>query len=146
MHDPANPPLVAPDVPIPTEGFVVTMLLIVSDIARSRNFYRDVFDAKVMREGEPSVLRLANTWLIINTGGGPTDDKPDVIAAPPQSAHVLTGSLNIRVADVYACYDLWRSRGAQFLTEPKVHQAEIRCYIRDPDGYLIEVGQTTSIP
>ena len=146
MFDPANPPLVAPDVPIPTEGFVVTTLLIVSDIARSRNFYRGVFDAKVLRDGEPSVLRLANTWLIINTGGGPTDDKPDVIAAPPQSAQVLTGALNIRVADVYACYELWRSRGAQFLTEPKVHQAEIRCYIRDPDGYLIEVGQSTSIP
>jgi len=40
-------------------------------------------------------------------------------------------------------YDLWVSRGAQFITEPKVHATELRCYMRDPDGYLIEVGQTT---
>src|SRR5215471_9068554 len=35
------------------------------------------------------------------------------------------------------------ARGAQFLTPPKQHQYEKRCYIRDPDGHLIEVGQTT---
>jgi len=40
--------------------------------------------------------------------------------------------------------DLWSPRGAKFITEPKVHASEIRCYIRDPDGYLIEVGQTTT--
>jgi hypothetical protein len=34
-------------------------------------------------------------------------------------------------------------RGARFVTEPKVHARELRCYMRDPDGYLIEVGQTT---
>jgi catechol 2,3-dioxygenase-like lactoylglutathione lyase family enzyme len=53
-------------------------------------------------------------------------------------------ALNLRVADVHAYYDLWRSRGAEFLTEPKVHVGETRCYIRDPDGYLIEVGQMTA--
>ncbi len=40
-------------------------------------------------------------------------------------------------------YAEWSARGAQFLTPPKQHQYEIRCYIRDPDGHLIEVGQTT---
>jgi hypothetical protein len=40
-------------------------------------------------------------------------------------------------------YTEWSARGAQFLTPPKQHQYEIRCYIRDPDGHLIEVGQTT---
>jgi hypothetical protein len=29
------------------------------------------------------------------------------------------------------------------LTPPKQHRYETRCYIRDPDGHLIEVGQTT---
>jgi hypothetical protein len=71
----------------------------------------------VLREGEPTLLRLGNIWLTINIGGGPTDDKPD--------------------------YDVWSSRGAKFITEPKVHARELRCYMRDPDGYLIEVGQTT---
>lgn len=145
-YDTANPPLREPDAPLPLKGFVVTTLLIVSDVARSREYYQRVFDAKVLLDGEPSILRLANTWLIINRGGGPTDDKPSVTAAPPADPNRLGIAMNVRVADVHACYELWRSRGAQFLTEPKVHEFEIRCYIRDPDGYLIEVGQTTELP
>lgn len=129
--------------PLPKKGFVVTTLLIVKDVARSRRFYEKVFSAEVVDDGEPVVLRLANTWLLINRGGGPTDDKPTVTAAPPADPDRLSIALNLRVADIRACYDLWRSRGAKFLTEPKVHESEIRCYIRDPDGYLIEVGQTT---
>ena len=50
--------------------------------------------------------------------------------------------MNIRVADIQECYGLWRSRGAEFLTEPKDKYGETRCYIRDPDGYIIEVGQS----
>jgi len=126
--------------------FLVTVTLIAADVARSAAFYRDVFGATVLREGEPTFLRLANTWVIINVGGGPTDDKPEVTAAPPQDPDVLSIFMNLRVADIDRCYELWRSRGAHFITEPKVHAAEKRCFIRDPDGYLIEVGQTTTTP
>jgi lactoylglutathione lyase len=131
--------------PLPAKGFVVTILLIVKDVARSRQFYERVFEAQVIEENDPAVLRLANTWLLINSGGGPTDDKPTVTAAPPTDLNRLGIAMNLRVADIKACYELWRSRGAKFLTEPKVHASdgEIRCYMRDPDGYLIEVGQTT---
>ena len=122
---------------------IATITLIVDDTARSTAFYRDVLGGTVISEGQPTFVRLANIWLTINRGGGPTDDKPSVNAAPPSERDVLSGFLNLRVADIRACYELWRSRGARFLTEPKVHQAEIRCYMRDPDGYLIEVGQTT---
>lgn len=135
----------AKGLPAPSEGLVVTHLLIVADQDRSREFYRRVMGAEVVRERDPVMLRLANSWLILNTGGGPTDDKPDVIAAPPQSAHVLTSALNIRVADVATVYREWRARGADFLTEPKDHGQEIRCYLKDPDGHLIEVGQSTGI-
>jgi len=123
--------------------FLVTVTLIVNDIGRSVAFYRDVFGATVLREGEPTFLRLGNIWLSINRGGGPSDDKPTVLASPPQQPDVLSSFINLRVADMARCYELWRSRGANFVTEPKVHPWEIRCYIRDPDGYLIEVGQTT---
>jgi len=123
--------------------FLVTVTLIVNDIGRSVAFYRDVFGAKVLREGEPTFLRLGNIWLSINRGGGPTDDKPTVIASPPQHPDVLSSFINLRVEDMARCYALWQSRGANFITEPKAHPWEIRCYIRDPDGYLIEVGQTT---
>jgi catechol 2,3-dioxygenase-like lactoylglutathione lyase family enzyme len=123
--------------------FVVTNTLIVQDVQRSVTFYRDVLGATVLREGEPTFLRLGNIWLTINVGGGPTDDKPEVIASPPRDRNVLSIFLNLRVTDIRRCYDLWTSRGAKFITEPKTHATELRCYMRDPDGYLIEVGQTT---
>jgi catechol 2,3-dioxygenase-like lactoylglutathione lyase family enzyme len=122
---------------------VVTNTLIVRDIQRSVAFYRDVLGATVLREGQPTFLRLGNIWLTINSGGGPTDDKPEVVASPPHDPNPLSIFLNLRVTDIRRYYDLWSSRGAKFITEPKVHATELRCYIRDPDGYFIEVGQTT---
>jgi len=44
-----------------------------------------------------------------------------------------------------AYYKLWKSRGAEFITEPIPKYGETRCYIRDPDGYIIEVGQSTDL-
>ena len=126
--------------------FVVTNTLIVADIPRSVAFYRDVLGATVLREGEPTFLQLGNVWLTINGGGGPTDDKPEVVASPPRDPNVLSIFLNLRVSDIRRYYELWSSRGAKFITEPKVHATELRCYMRDPDGYLIEVGQTTMTP
>jgi lactoylglutathione lyase len=126
--------------------FVVTNTIIVSDIKRSVAFYRDVLGATVLREGEPVFLRLGNIWLTINGGGGGTDDKPEVIASPPRDPNLISIFLNLRVNDIRRYYDLWRSRGAKFITEPKIHATELRCYMRDPDGYLIEVGQTTMTP
>jgi lactoylglutathione lyase len=123
--------------------FIVTNTIIARDIKRSVAFYRDVLGATVLRDGEPTFLRLANIWLTINGGGGGTDDKPDVIASPPHDPNVLSNFINLRVADIKRCHEVWSSRGAKFITEPKVHATEMRCYMRDPDGYLIEVGQTT---
>src|SRR5262249_30310287 len=96
--------------------FIATETLIVKDIARSVAFYRDVLGGKVLREGEPSILKLANTWIVINVGGGPTDDKPEVTATPPKALNDLSAFLNLRVEDIDACYQLWRSRGAKFVT------------------------------
>jgi lactoylglutathione lyase len=136
-------------IPTPVEPgleFVVTATLIVADVARSTAFYRDVLGAEVLRVGEPTFLRFGNVWLTINLGGGPTDDKPDVIATPLKNPKDLSFFLNLRVNDIHRFYERWRSRGATFITEPKVHASELRCYMRDPDGYLIEVGQTTFTP
>ncbi|MGH8101187.1 MAG: VOC family protein [Chthoniobacterales bacterium] len=102
--------------------FIATETLIVADIARSVAFYRDVLGATLLREGEPTLLRLKNTWIIINKGGGPTDDKPEVIASPPKDLNTLSSFLNLRVVDIEQCYELWRSRGARFITEPKFTQ------------------------
>ena len=129
--------------PAPKQGFVITNFLVVSDQDRSRDSYSRVFGAKVVRERDPVILRVANTWLILNVGGGPTDDKPTVTLSTPTDPNHTSAFMNIRVADIAHAYEEWSARGAQFLTEPKDHGFEIRAYIRDPDGHLIEVGQTT---
>ena len=130
--------------PAPQSGFVVTHFLVVSDQDRSREFYRSVFGATVLVERDPVIMRLANSWLILNVGGGPTDDKPTVTLTTPPDPDRTSAFLNIRVADIAAAYAEWSAKGAQFLTEPKQHAREIRAYIRDPDDHLIEVGQTTT--
>jgi hypothetical protein len=95
--------------------------------------------------GGLAYVALSNTWIIINVGGGPTDDKPEVTLETPRDLDRVSSFLNIRVKDIAAVYAEWSARGAHFLTAPKQHQYEIRCYIRDPDGYLTEVGQTTDL-
>jgi catechol 2,3-dioxygenase-like lactoylglutathione lyase family enzyme len=132
--------------PHPTSGFVTTHFIVVSDVERSRRFYTEVLGGESVRDGEPAYVALANSWIIINTGGGPTDDKPAVTLETPPDPGRTSAFLNLRVADVHALYELWSARGAQFLTPPKQRETEIRCYIRDPDGHLIEVGQTTRPP
>ena len=135
----------APDYFEPAGGAVLTQLLIVRDVDRSREFYERVLGATCVRERQPCVLRFHNGYIVLNTEGGPTDDKPDVQARAPLDSGTLGCAMNIRVTDVRAVYDEWRSRGGEFLTEPKDHGIEVRCYLRDPDGYLIEVGEGTGI-
>ena|SRR5437879_669524 len=133
------------DFPAPTEGFVITNFLVVTDQDRSRDFYQRVFDGKVLLERDPVIMKVANTWLILNEGGGPTDDKPTVTLQTPPDPDRISAFMNVRVADIAAAYRDWSAKGARFLTEPKDHGREIRAYIRDPDGHLIEVGQATGI-
>jgi lactoylglutathione lyase len=128
----------------PRDGFVVTHFLVVSDADQSRDYYRDVFGAVVVRDRDPVILQLANSWLILNTGGGPTDDKPSVTLTTPAYPDAVSAFLNLRVADIERAHREWSARGARFLTDPIDHGYEIRAYIRDPDGHLIEVGQARS--
>ena len=133
------------DFPAPKEGFLITHVLIVADQDRSREFYRSLLGGQVLLERDPVIMKVANTWLILNNGGGPTDDKPDVTLTTPADPRVTSAFLNVRVADIARVYEEWSARGAEFLTEPKDHGREIRAYIRDPDGHLIEVGQLTGL-
>jgi catechol 2,3-dioxygenase-like lactoylglutathione lyase family enzyme len=132
--------------PRPTEGIVLTHFVVSDDIARSRRFYTEVLGGEAVRDDEPSIVALANSWIIINTGGGPTDDKPTVTLETPPDPNRTSSFLNIRVADIAAVYEEWSARGADFLSPPIDRGAEVRCYLRDPDGHLIEVGQSTRQP
>jgi predicted enzyme related to lactoylglutathione lyase len=130
----------------PNDGFTVAHFLTVAEIERSVQFYEKVFGGRILSRGDesgaPGYIQIANTWLIVNVGGGPTPDKPSITLDVPNDRNAVSSFMNIRVADIHACYELWRSRGAEFITEPKEKYGETRCYIRDPDGHIIEVGQS----
>ena len=131
----------------PREGISIAHFLTVADVERSAHYYEKVFGARILTMGDgnaPPYLQLANIWMILNVGGGPTPDKPTVTLSVPDPNHI-NSFMNIRVADIQACYELWKSRGAEFITEPIPKYGETRCYIRDPDGYIIEVGQSTDL-
>src|SRR6202041_97395 len=128
----------------PKDGISIACFLTVTDINRSLDYYEKVFGAHILSRGDgnaPGYLQLANIWMIVNLGGGPTQDKPTVTLSVPDPNHI-NSFMNFRVADIHACYELWKSRGAEFITAPIPKHSEIRCYIRDPDGYITEVGQS----
>jgi catechol 2,3-dioxygenase-like lactoylglutathione lyase family enzyme len=124
----------------------VTHILVVADPARSRDFWVDVLGAEVYREygGTSVVLRFLGTWLLLVSGGGPTADKPAVVFAPPADPDRVSQAMTLRVADCQAAYLALRSRGAVFLTPPHDRGSEIRCFLRDPDGHLVEISQLKS--
>jgi catechol 2,3-dioxygenase-like lactoylglutathione lyase family enzyme len=112
-----------PDAPIAHEGFFVTHFFTVRDQEKSKDFYVRILGGKVIKP-----------------------ENPCYILETPSDLDTVNSFLNLRVADIWACYKDWREKGAFFLTEPlDNHGWERRCYMRDPDGYLIEVGQYTQM-
>jgi len=132
--------------PFPTDGMVLTHLLVVRDLDRAWQFYRDVLGATVYREygGTSCVLTFQGSWLLLVTGGGPTADKPTVTFAPPRDPDTVSHELTIRVPDCRAAYETLMARGADFLTPPVDWGGEIRCFFRDPDGHLLEISEVTA--
>jgi catechol 2,3-dioxygenase-like lactoylglutathione lyase family enzyme len=130
----------------PTEGMALTHLLIVSDLGRSVAFYRDVLGAELYREygGTSAVFTLLGNWLLLVTGGGPTEDKPTVTFAPPADRDVVNTEMIFRVPDCRGAFELLSGRGAEFLTPPVDHGYEIRAFFRDPDGHLFEISELKS--
>ncbi|MGK8466505.1 VOC family protein [Nocardia cyriacigeorgica] len=133
------------DWPVPTSGLLVTHFLTVRDVAVSRQFYADIFGGEVVLEENPAIVKVANSWIIMNPGGGPTPDKPDITLTPPEPGDPVSAFLNVRVADIAAFHAAASAKGARFLTDPIDRKAELRCYLQDPDGYLIEIGQATGM-
>jgi catechol 2,3-dioxygenase-like lactoylglutathione lyase family enzyme len=133
--------------PAPTEGFVLTYLVVSADVARSCRFYTEVLGGEpVVETDDFAIVAIANGWLTITAPGPPTSDKPTVTLEPPSDLERVSGFVNVRVADISAAHDQFRARGATFLTPPIDHGGEIRCYMRDPDNHLIEVGQVVTNP
>jgi catechol 2,3-dioxygenase-like lactoylglutathione lyase family enzyme len=133
-------------VTFPTDDVELTTILVVSDVAQARDFWRDVVGAVVYREygGTSCVLRLAGTWILLVTGGGPTEDKPEVTFAIAEDPRRVDHAFTMRVTDCHAAYDTLRARGATFLTPPVSSSWETRAFFRDPDGHLLEISEARS--
>lgn len=128
----------------PTTGVELRYLLVASDYARSLAFYRDVLGATLVRQISDllCLLRFGGAEILLTVGGGPSQDKPTVTFSPPTDPETVSSELNIRVPDCVAAYEVLRSRGAQFLTAPADWGYEVRAFLRDPDGHLIELTQS----
>lgn len=126
-------------------GIEATHILVVTDVERSRRFWVDVLGAAPYREygGTSAVLRFAGTWLLLVTGGGPTADKPGVTLMPPADPSSVSHAMTLRVADCRRAYETLLERGAAFLTPPYERGGETRCFLRDPDGHLVELSAVT---
>ena len=74
----------------PREGISIAHFLTVADVERSARYYEKVFGARILTMGDgnaPPYLQLANIWMILNVGGGPTPDKPTVTLSVPDPNH-----------------------------------------------------------
>ena len=127
----------------PAPGMELTHILVVGDLARAAAFYRGVLGAEPYREygGTSAVFSFQGAWLLLVTGGGPTEDKPSVTFAPPSDPDTVSHAMTIRVPDCRAAYETLRNRGAEFLTPPVESAWEIRAFFRDPDGHLLEISE-----
>ena len=140
------------ELPFPTTGMIATHFVVARDVEATARFYSEVLGGQLLIDGPriapgaPAFVKLANIWIIVNSGGGPTPDKPEVLLDVHLDPTRFDSFLNLRVADIQAAYGEWKRRGAEFLTPPlDNHGFEVRCYLRDPDGRIIEVGQATGI-
>ncbi len=91
----------------PREGFTVAHFLTVADIDLLLRFYETIFESRILSRGDgsgaPGYFQIANTWLIVNVGGGPTPDKPSVTLSVPPDPDAVSSFMNIRVADIRVC-------------------------------------------
>jgi catechol 2,3-dioxygenase-like lactoylglutathione lyase family enzyme len=128
----------------PTQEMELTHILVVADLDRAAAFYRDVLGAELIREygGSSAVFSFRGAWLLLVTGGAPTPDKPDVSFVTVDDQQRVSHAMTIRVPDCMEAYRALRGRGAVFLTPPVASAWEVRGFLRDPDGHLIEISQS----
>ncbi|MDA1001631.1 MAG: VOC family protein [bacterium] len=131
---------------------VLDIGLVVRDIEKSLAFYRDTLGMKPTRQ--------INLDTESARAGGVSKEGFDIQymqfgdvnlklisfpGAPPATSAGIDGASGYRyvtmwVKDIMATYKEWKSKGAEFLSEPIRRTPEIQMvFLRDPDGNLIEV-------
>jgi Glyoxalase/Bleomycin resistance protein/Dioxygenase superfamily len=128
MAEPA-PGIDFANLPTPCEGILVTLFITVRRVARSRDYYSRVLGGTVVMDENPCMVKLSNSWIIMNAGGPPTPDNPDISVVNYEPSNTPSMFMNLRVANIHACYEEWKTKRAEFVTPPIDRGAEIRCYM-----------------
>src|SRR6478735_301943 len=98
------------NLPTPADGILVTLFITVRKVARSRAFYSEVLGGTVVLPENPCMVKLAISWIIMNPGGPPTPDKPDISVVDYEPGADTSIFLNLRVADIEGCYEDWKTK------------------------------------
>jgi len=123
----------------------VAPLIVVGDLPRSLQFYEHVMGASRIAAGDSYArLALGVGELHLATHSDPTPDKPGItLAAPDPTSSIVHGEIVLGVRDCRAIYARLVARGAKFLSPPTTPPwgHELRAFLRDPDGHLIEISE-----
>lgn len=133
----------AADRPLDDQLVNTATMLVVRDLARSLAFYRDSLGFRVqMNRRTIALLERDGMLLYLVTESPPTRDKPGVTLAPPPEPERTPVNLVFRVRDARRAHADLERRGVLFLAPPTAPPwGGLRCFTRDPDGYLIEIEQ-----
>lgn len=131
----------------PFPGSELSVILVVSDLRKSHDFYINKLGAVLFREygGSTLVCNFLGTWLVLVTEGEPTADKPELSFKNSDDQSQVDHSFTIRVADCTNSYQILKELGVEFITSPYRWENELRCFFKDPDGHLFEISQVEGL-
>jgi len=130
----------------PDESAEIAPMLVVADLARSLHFYVEQLGATAITAWDTyAMLRLGAGRLHLVTPSPGTDDKPGISLVAPTEQTRLTGEVVLHVSDCRRVVADLEARGLNFMAPPNKPPwgGEVRCFLQDPDGHLIEFSQTT---
>ena len=123
-------------------------MLRVKDLEKSLDFYTRILGMKILRQNEYPVGQFTNTFI------GYTDEDEgtnlELTYNWNQEEDYTKGNawghLAIKVSDVYATSEYLKQHGVEFTKEPSPMKGGTRilAFIKDPDGYVIELNEPLS--
>lgn len=131
-----------PHVGFPDPNAGVDPLLVVADLDRALAFWvqRIGAEAEVAWDGY-ALLRIGEGRLHLALAGEAPPDRAVRLVPPSVDPRQATGEVVIRVTDCRAVVEALEQRGVEFLGPPAspAWGGEVRAFLRDPDGHLVEV-------
>jgi hypothetical protein len=81
--------------PALNDGIALTYFIVAEDVERAAQFYGNVFGGEIVLAGEPTIVALANSWIIITSAADPQTTSQASPAKPVSPASVVVTSANI---------------------------------------------------